>query len=396
MLYVLNTGKDIHLVGRDPLSSPVRGQSYMDPNGYPWALLVPEDWQHPAETQYIGKAYPLFDEWRASKGAVAPYWYLYPASTGSKSGNQPALPVTLHGQPPTGGRFQRRRRTSSSISADPDGDTVQFMSSPAPMALAGSVLSGRPTRAWSPSSPACRRATTCSTSGAWTSTGPATIDKPFKVTFSFRGQASSNNPPSVSFPAWDFLVAGAGTTAVDGGYVEQADLTNGYPWYSLDGGSNALFNFQAVEDNGVRHWGLHSSTIIRVGVSYSEVTYYSPASLTPPETGWATAVGAGAPPTVLRFPISGDTAVGGKLTAQYVFTDPDGDAEGATTFQWYRFATSTATSGGTLVGTNSRNYTSVSADGGMWLRVEVTPVDAIGTAGTPVLSTPAVQVGGGS
>ncbi len=256
------------------------------------------------------------------------------------------------------------------------------MSSPAPMALQNLFLSlDADEPAWSSFDPGVPEGDYLFYFWSVDTWGASNIDKPFKVTFSFQGQVSSNNPPSVSFPAWDFLVAGAGTTAVDGGYVEQADLTNGYPWYSLDGGSNALFNFQAVEDNGVRHWGLHSSTIIRVGVSYSEVTYYSPASLTPPETGWATAVGAGTPPTVLRFPISGDTAVGGKLTAQYVFTDPDGDAEGATTFQWYRFATSTATSGGTLVGTNSRNYTSVSADGGMWLRVEVTPVDAIGTAG---------------
>ncbi len=110
VLYVLNTKQEIHMVGQDPLSSPASALaaelSYMDPNGYPWALLVPEDWQHPAETQYIGKAYPLFDEWRASKGATAPYWYLYPASIGTKPGNSAALPGELPRQHPDGGRLQ--------------------------------------------------------------------------------------------------------------------------------------------------------------------------------------------------------------------------------------------------------------------------------------------------
>ena len=92
VLLVLNTGKDIHLVGQDPLSGPVPGQTYLDPNGYPWGLLVPNDWQHPAETQYIGKAYPLFDDWRKSKGRGLRLLVPVPGLHQRRARQQPALP----------------------------------------------------------------------------------------------------------------------------------------------------------------------------------------------------------------------------------------------------------------------------------------------------------------
>jgi hypothetical protein len=194
----------------------------------------------------------------------------------------------------------------------------------------------------------------------------------------------TNNPPEAVFPTWDFEVQGAGTAAFDGGYVLQAGLVNDYPWYQQEGGSNVLFNFQAIEDSGVRHWGLHSSSISGP-VSYSQVTYYSPAGLTPPATGWATAVGAGTPPTVTSSPFTGSTVVpGGTLTVQYVFTDPDGDAEGASTFQWYSSPDNSIWT--ELTGETSASYTTVSGDVGLWLRVQVTPVDEFGAAGSPVLS----------
>jgi LruC domain-containing protein len=292
VLYVLNTDKDIHLVGQKSLSG--QDTDYMDPNGYPWALLVPEDWVPPAETQYIGKAYPLFEEWRASKGAVAPYWYLYPASTSSVSGNHPPAMVssTDSTQLLAGSKLMQEFHL---VSVDPDpGDTVEFMSSPAPAALqdlysldaANGLVSFKPGVPegdylfyfWSVDNH-----------------GASTLDKPFKVTFSFQGKITENNPPS------------------------------------------AAFNDP---------------------------------------------------------PITGSAAIGGTLTASYSFSDPDpNDAEGATTFQWYRFANGTDTTGGeAITGATAKSYTTVdltgNSDSGKWLRVQVTPVDTFGAAGSPVLSGP--------
>jgi hypothetical protein len=401
VLCVWNTGKDIHMVGKDSLSGPVDGRTYMDSNGYPWALLVPEDWKHPAECQYIGNAYPLFEEWRDSKGAQAAWWYLYPASTSTETGNKAPSQVSSPDSTELVAGYNLTQEFHL-VSVDPDpGDTVQFLSSPAPVALQN--LYSLTTVV----DPDTKQLIGQVIFQPWVlegdylfyfwsvdNHGASTIATPFKATFQFRSNASTNKPPSVSFPDWDYLVKKAETTTVNGGYKEQLTLINAYPWYLQEGGANALFNFQAVEESGVRHWGLHSSAISGP-VSFSQVTYYSPSSVTPPETGWATAVGDAAATTVLRFPISGSLAVGGMLTAQYVFTDPDGDseAESGSHYQWYRFDTFTATTGGTAIGTDSRSYTSVADDQYKWLRVEVTPVDEHGTAGTPVLTPKAVQVG---
>ena len=224
VLYVLNTGKDIHLVGKDSLSGPVSRRTYMDPNGYPWALLVPEDWKHPAETQYIGKAYPLFDDWQMSEGTKAPYWYLYPASTGSVSGNNPPYPVTgptvnpqLIANSTAAQEFDLSFKSVDG-SGDPDGDAVWFMHSPIPLALKDlfSLDDQKGTITFKPGVP----------EGDylfyfWSvdKHGASTITSPFKVTFSFATKAADNNPPSASFPPTGYEVLSTGTDAANGYYI---------------------------------------------------------------------------------------------------------------------------------------------------------------------------------
>ena len=78
-LYVKNTGHDVHLIGEEPLpgSNNPDDDDFRDADGYPWALLVPADWQHPDERQRIDEAYPAFTYWRQSEGEYYPDWYLY-------------------------------------------------------------------------------------------------------------------------------------------------------------------------------------------------------------------------------------------------------------------------------------------------------------------------------
>jgi hypothetical protein len=197
----------------------------------------------------------------------------------------------------------------------------------------------------------------------------------------------TNNPPEAGFPTWDFEVQGAGTAAFNGGYVVQGTQVNGYPWYQQEGSSNVLFHFRAYDD-GLLYWGIGSSTIDGY-VWLNQVAYYStPGTVTPPASGWATASGAGTAPTVTSSPFTGSSALGGTLTVNYTFTDPDGDAEGASTFQWYRSADGSS-GWAAISGASSSSYTTVDPDDdGMYLRIEVTPVDEYGAVGTTVTSGP--------
>lgn len=77
---VLDTGYDIHLVGksaipgsRNPTTSV--GQSFIAANNIPFAMLVPTSWQYPEAGVFIGDAYPQFEDWRRSLGANNPDWY---------------------------------------------------------------------------------------------------------------------------------------------------------------------------------------------------------------------------------------------------------------------------------------------------------------------------------
>jgi hypothetical protein len=48
----------------------------LDNDGFPWARLVPEDWQWPKEHSNIFDAYPDFTTWYVSGGTEAKDWYL--------------------------------------------------------------------------------------------------------------------------------------------------------------------------------------------------------------------------------------------------------------------------------------------------------------------------------
>jgi len=72
---------DVHLIGDEPLAdseNPLGFKDFRDADGYPRALLVPDDWMPPAERTNIEVAYPYFTPWRESLGATNTDWYFYP------------------------------------------------------------------------------------------------------------------------------------------------------------------------------------------------------------------------------------------------------------------------------------------------------------------------------
>jgi len=79
-LYVKNTGYDVHLMGETPMETskdPVELSNFKDSSGYPWALLVPIDWNHPIEYVNIKTAYPNYSLWVENQGTDYLDWYYY-------------------------------------------------------------------------------------------------------------------------------------------------------------------------------------------------------------------------------------------------------------------------------------------------------------------------------
>jgi len=79
-LYVHNTNLEIHLEGKSPVmpdsDNISKGlTSFSDENGYPFALVFPEDWQYPNEYVDIGEAYPKLIEYIQSNRQIQVDWY---------------------------------------------------------------------------------------------------------------------------------------------------------------------------------------------------------------------------------------------------------------------------------------------------------------------------------
>ena len=149
-LYVWNTHHDIHLIGEQPLPSipdlpginPIVGPVgpdpsipvdtyYLDEVGFPWALLVPVNWEHPPETVRIEKVYPFFTNWRLSEGSNNTDWYLRPMDPSNDPPGKPTVsPDTL--------TFDSTDFTEQvayvdiTLGTDPDGDDPVTLHSTAP------------------------------------------------------------------------------------------------------------------------------------------------------------------------------------------------------------------------------------------------------------------------
>ena len=89
--------------------------------------------------------------------------------------------------------------------------------------------------------------------------------------------------------------------------------------------------------------------------------------------------GGNATPTASSVTITGNLLVGQVLTGNYAYADAEGDAEGTSTYQWYRYITSSGGSKTAIVGATSRTYTLGDSDKYRYLSFEVTPVAATGT-----------------
>ena len=100
--------------------------------------------------------------------------------------------------------------------------------------------------------------------------------------------------------------------------------------------------------------------------------------------------GSNQPPSAGTVTISGTPGVGETLTANYSYTDPDSDPEGATTFQWYVAADDAGTGLTPIPGAIGSTYEVTPVEEGAYVRVEVTPND--GTQNGPVSTSDYVSI----
>ena len=81
-LYVYNTNYEIHLPGKPNVipGSSNTNTAFTDPSGYPFAMILPQDWQIPIEEEDLGAAYPQFLDFVTSGGTRNINWYLNPVA----------------------------------------------------------------------------------------------------------------------------------------------------------------------------------------------------------------------------------------------------------------------------------------------------------------------------
>jgi len=96
------------------------------------------------------------------------------------------------------------------------------------------------------------------------------------------------------------------------------------------------------------------------------------------------------PPRASNVQVAGSASVGATLTGTYAYSDAEGDAEGGSTFQWYRSEDGIPDAGDAHVGTTPA-YTVQAADIGKCLIFQVTPGATAGVSpGSPASSAPAL------
>lgn len=89
-LYVRDTNYEIHLVNQSNRLPSSRNSidgltSFKDTAGFPFAMLVPETWHPPLETNDMGIAYPPFMTFVNSSGTTATNWYDSPNNLNIKN-----------------------------------------------------------------------------------------------------------------------------------------------------------------------------------------------------------------------------------------------------------------------------------------------------------------------
>lgn len=142
-----------------------------------------------------------------------------------------------------------------------------------------------------------------------------------------------------------------------------------YRWFlSATAGGTSVQNLSTLQSYTYTYSSTDDGKYLNLGVKVASLTPY-----TTSDEVIASGLLKNCPPQVSGIFISGTLTVGQTLTAGYAYYDREGDAEGASTYQWYQ-ATSAAGAGQTPIsGATSATYTLVAGNSGKFIGVGVTP-----------------------
>lgn len=195
---------------------------------------------------------------------------------------------------------------------------------------------------------------------------------------------NGNHPPTLSF---GITVSGAGDSDANGFYTRDGfkgsdDFRR--PLYTKSGTTN--YHCYLYNDDAVYLWCIHTS--LDAGSGNDPLYEISGTSIVPPASGWSP------PLTVTCQDITGtDGSTTQELTANYLYSDADGDAENTdgTIYQWYRAEDEEGPFERIDIG-QAKTYKPEN-DAGYYLKVDIIPVAADGIpTGVAVRSSSTIQI----
>lgn len=170
-------------------------------------------------------------------------------------------------------------------------------------------------------------------------------------------------------------------------------LTGSYMYSDVDGNTEGVSVFKwyrSASSNGSSATVISGATGRNYNLSNSDIGQYIGFSVTPVASA-GTLLGSEVKVITFSGPVTDDAPVasnvtqsgsltaGSVLTGSYSYSDANGDAQGASTFKWYR-ATSAAGAGAAAIsGATGGTYTLTNADVGKYIGFAVTPVASTGT-----------------
>ncbi|WP_282013617.1 alpha-amylase family glycosyl hydrolase [Marinifilum flexuosum] len=196
-------------------------------------------------------------------------------------------------------------------------------------------------------------------------TQPNVISAPVASNVTIAGTAKENETLTASYYYSDLNGDTEGASVYR---WYRAEDTNGKNEMSISGATNKTY--QLTGDDRDKYIRFSVTPVAQTGELLEGKTVYS--TYTDQIVSLVNA------PVASNVEITGTLTEGEILTASYVYSDPENDAEGTSIFQWYRSDDTQGTNESEISGATSLSYTLLNADGGKYIRFAVTPVAQTG------------------
>ena len=216
----------------------------------------------------------------------------------------------------------------------------------------------------------------------------AVADSGQEISFEVTPVASSGASPGIAVVSSPVTVinsapvaSAVSVTDENGGSVVVGDQLDGsYSYSDIDGDPEGGTTFRWLRSGTAIAGATSASYILTAADSGQDISFeVTPVAVSGATTGTAQV---SSPLTVVNSaPVAtavsiidnngGNVEQGDTLTGSYIYSDPDGDLEGTSTYRWLR-------NGSEITGATNINYTLVVADNGQSISFEVTPIAASG------------------